>query len=95
MPEQITNLRPVPSPFDENFFKEVERRSYRGARKAIFQAMFLSMVTTLLVWGTAVAAVYIYVLPVATKFVNEKVPKMPTTDDVLKQIDQLQNLYSK
>lgn len=95
MPEQIPNLRPVPSPFDENFFKEIERRSYRGARKAIFQAMLLSTLTVVIFWAAFAAVVYIYVLPVATQFINKSIPKIPTTEDVLKQIDELQNLYSK
>ena len=91
----MQNLRPVPSPYNEDFFKEVERRAYRGARKAIVQVMMVSTLSMILFWLLSATVVYIYVLPVAMKFVNNKIPKIPTTNDVLMQLDELQNLYSK
>lgn len=86
--------KPPTQSHDEEFFKEIEKRAYKGARKAIFHVMLMSMISLLIFWAVLAFAAYVFVIPYVSSLMQNQSPYgnsgQLNPGEMLKQMEELQ-----
>jgi len=91
---QQTPETPPIQTHDDEFFKEIEKRAYKGARKAIFHFILMTTLSFILLWIMFAFIIYKFAIPYISNIFEQQLGQINPVDQLQQEsvFEQFKNL---